>query len=172
MANGSKGTAVARVFLLRSNRIASAWRQLRNSRRPHGAGPDNLLDDVIESFIIEVGHALEGELGSPWARTRGVLRLAPARGVRMLHDEFAALRRCMTDALEALESPERDRRIVDGAVDEALDCSVALCIGMTELVAEPPITPFGGLVVEVYEHPSSEQPRPQDDTQHAPSAFH
>jgi hypothetical protein len=115
--------------------------------------PHNLLDDVVEPFICEVGRSLYGDPSSAWGRTRAVLRLSPERGVRALYDEFAALRRCLVDALEVLGGTDEDRTTVNRAVDEAVDSAVAYFQQLSDARAEAPRVPFGGLVVEFFERP-------------------
>jgi len=145
------GGAVARVFLQQPDRIAAAWRRVRQA---HGGGTPEiplLIDALVEPFVREVGQALLGTPGSPWTRTRGLLRLSPSRGARGLYDEFAALRRCMTDALEVLGGGSEERRIISSALDDAVDSAVALSQQLQDPSAEPPLFPFGGVVVELYE---------------------
>src|SRR5688572_31974013 len=114
-----RGAGVARVFAGQPERLAAAWRRVRFAEaRKDGGAPRNQLDSVVEPFIREVGKKLEGEEGSPWSRTRAVLRLAPGRGVRALHEEFAALRRCLVDAVETLGGGDTERAVVNQALDE------------------------------------------------------
>lgn len=142
--------AVARIFLQQPERIAAAWRRLRRSQTRGGQGTQ-LIDGLVEPFIREVGQSLLGAPGSPWSRTRGLLRISPGRGPRGLYEEFAALRRCMTDALEVLGGGQEERRILSSALDDAVDSAVALCQLLQDPAAEPPLFPFGGAVVELYE---------------------
>lgn len=148
----SKGPeAVARVLVQQPDRVAAAWRRLRFSQGPRGEVKQNLLDNVIEPFVREIGHMLAGEGGKPWTRTQSVLRLSPDRGVRAIFEEFAALRRCLHDTVEVLGGGLRERVGVNEAIDEAVDSAVALCLRMTDPSAPAPKVPFGGLVVEIYE---------------------
>lgn len=145
--------AVVRVFTQQPNRVAAAWRRARFQLAAKGTVPDNLLDDVVESFVREVGHALGGTPGCPWSRARGVLRISPVRGAHALYDEFAVLRRCLTDAVDVLGGGQAERALVNTAVDEAVDSAIATCRRMTDPRARPPEVPFGGLVVEIFERP-------------------
>ena len=71
-----RGAGVARVFAGQPERLAAAWRRVRFAEaRKDGGAPRNQLDSVVEPFIREVGRKLEGKEGSPWSRTRAVLRL-------------------------------------------------------------------------------------------------
>jgi len=149
----------ARVFAQQPDRVAAAWRRVRYAEGRKGEVPHNLLDDVVEPFICEVGRGLSGNPGSAWARTRGVLRLSPERGVRALYDEFAALRRCLVDALEVLGGTDEDRNTINRAVDEAVDSAVASFQQLSDGRAEAPRVPFGGLVVEFFERPSPARTR-------------
>lgn len=143
---------VARVFAGQPERLAAAWRRVRFAEaRENGAPPRNQLDGVVEPFIREVGKRLEGEEGSPWSRTRAVLRLAPGRGVRALHEEFAALRRCLVDAVETLGGGEAERAVVNQALDEAVVSAVALMERLVNPLAPRPQVPFAGLVVRLFE---------------------
>ena len=149
----------ARVFSQQPDRVAAAWRRVRYAEGRKGEVPHNLLDDVVEPFICEVGRGLSGAPGSAWARTRGVLRLSPERGVRALYDEFAALRRCLVDALEVLGGTDADRDVINRAVDEAVDSAVAYFQQLSDGRAEAPRVPFGGLVVEFFERPTPSRTR-------------
>ena len=152
---------MARVFAGQPERLAAAWRRVRFAEgRKEGAPPRNQLDGVVEPFIREVGRSLEGKEGSAWSRTRAVLRLAPRRGARALHEEFSALRRCLVDALEVLGGTEAERTAINRAVDEAVDSAVAYFQRLTDATADAPRVPFGGLVVEFFERHSLARARP------------
>jgi hypothetical protein len=141
----------ARVFSQQPDRVAAAWRRVRYAEGRKGEVPHNLLDDVVEPFICEVGRSLAGDPSSAWGRTRAVLRLSPERGVRALYEEFAALRRCLVDALEVLGGSEEDRTTINRAVDEAVDSAVAYFQRLSDASADAPRVSFGGLVVEFFE---------------------
>ncbi|HYO51937.1 hypothetical protein [Archangium sp.] len=147
---------VARVFAGQPDRLAAAWRRVRFAEaRKDGSPPRNQLDSVVEPFIREVGRSLEGKEGSPWSRTRAVLRLAPRRGVRALHEEFAALRHCLVDAVETLGGGDAERAMVNQALDEAVDSAVALMQRLANPLAARPRVPFAGLVVQLFERPKT-----------------
>lgn len=149
-----RGAGVARVFVGQPERLAAAWRRVRFAEvRKDGAPPCNQLDSVVEPFVREIGRKLEGKEGSPWSRTRAVLRLAPRRGVRALHEEFAALRRCMVDAVETLGGGDVERAVVNQAVDEAVDSAVAMMERLGNPIAPRPRVPFAGLVVQFFDKP-------------------
>ena len=155
-----RGAGVARVFMGQPERLAAAWRRVRFAEaRKEGTPPRNQLDSVVEPFIREVGRSMEGKEGSPWSRTRAVLRLSPERGARGLYDEFAVLRRCLVDAVEVLGGGDPERAVVNRALDEAVDSAVALQQRLVDLQAEGPRVPFGGLVVECFERPSEVRPQ-------------
>ena len=153
-ANRVAAAGAARVFSQQPDRVAAAWRRVRYAEGPKGEVPHNLLDDVVEPFICEVGRSLAGDPSSAWGRTRAVLRLSPERGVRALYEEFAALRRCLVDALEVLGGTDEDRGAINRAVDEAVDSAVASFLRLSDAGAEAPRVPFGGLVVEFFERPN------------------
>ena len=157
-----RGSGVARVFAGQPERLAAAWRRVRFAEMSKGGGPVlNQLDGVVEPFIREVGKKLEGKEGSPWSRTRAVLRLAPRQGVRALHEEFTVLRRCLVDAVEALGGGDVERAMVNQALDEALDSAVALMERLGNPLAPRPRVPFAGLVVQLFEKaPVAAQERP------------
>jgi hypothetical protein len=137
-------------------RLAAAWRRVRFAEaKKNGQVPRNQLDSVVAPFIREVGRSMEGKDGSPWSRTRAVLRLAPKRGVRALHEEFATLRQCLLDAIEALGGGEEERTVVNRALDEAVDSAVALMERLANPLAPRPRVPFAGLVVQFFERSSS-----------------
>ena len=140
-----------RLFTRQPDRLAAAWRRVC-----FGAGPQNepsaqLLDAVVEPFVKEVGHALAGAAGSAWSRCRGVLRVSPAQGTKKLFDEFAALRRCLHDALEVTGGQPGEREAIDTAIDEAVDSSMAIYERYLNPKAQGPKIPFGGLVVELFD---------------------
>lgn len=142
--------SVARVFAQQPDRVAAAWRRLRYAALPEGQLRNNLLDDVAEPFVKEIGAALGGEHGSAWARTQAVLRISRARGAVALWDELTALQRCLLDACDALGGSELERQLIKMAVEEALRSAHDHYRYLFE-GAEPPRVPFGGLVVEQYE---------------------
>ena len=157
MAERARRLAVAgaaRVFAQQPDRVAAAWRRVRYAEGRKGAVPHNLLDDVVEPFICEVGRSLAGDESSAWGRTRAVLRLSRERGVRALYEEFAALRRCLVDALEVLGGTDAERTTINRAVDEAVDSAVAYFQRLADPGADAPRVSFGGLVVEFFERPS------------------
>ena len=151
-ASSSVTASVARVFTQQPDRVAAAWRRVRFAQAKHTAVPSNLLDNVVEPFVRELGSYLAGKPGSPWSRTSGVLRISPERGARGLYEEFAALRRCLQDALEVLGGDGSQRAAVNAALDEAVDSSVALFQLTQDPTGESPRVPFGGLVVEFFEN--------------------
>ena len=169
-----RGAGVARVFVGQPERLAAAWRRVRASEGRKGGAPVlNQLDNVVEPFIREVGKKLEGKEGSPWSRTRAVLRLAPGRGVRALHEEFAALRRCLVDAVEALGGGDAERAVVNQALDEAVDSAVALMERLGNPLAPRPRVPFAGLVVQLFEKtPVAIRERPPVMEEHERVAMH
>ncbi|HEX8438529.1 hypothetical protein [Archangium sp.] len=150
-----RAAGVARVFEGQPERLAAAWRRVRYAEtKKNGTPPRNQLDGVVEAFIREVGRNIEGKEGSPWSRTRAVLRLAPKRGVRALHEEFSSLRRCLVDAVEALGGGDAERAVVNRAVDEAVDSAVALLERLANPLAPKPRVPFAGVVVQLFERSS------------------
>lgn len=151
---GRKAAVLARFFRQQPDRIAALWRRMLLASNESEAPKTSQLDALVEPFIREVGRSLEGEESSPWSRTRAVLRLSPERGARALYDEFAALRRCLVDASEVLGGGDWEREQINRAVDEAVDCAVALLQRLRNPRAEGPRVPFGGLVVEYFERPS------------------
>lgn len=149
-----RAAGVARVFTQQPDRLAAAWRRVRCTGSSQVHPPQSLLDGLIEPFIREVGLSLAGNTTSPWSRTHAVLRLSLERGARGLYDEFAALRRCLVDAVEVLGGGDAERAVVNRCLDEAVDASVALLQRMKDASSEEPRVPFGGLVVEWFERPS------------------
>jgi hypothetical protein len=153
------------VFIGQPERLAAAWRRVRyaETKQAAGATTRNQLDGVVESFIREVGRSLEGKEGSPWSRTRAVLRLTPQRGARALHEEFSALRRCLVDAVETLGGGDAERAVVNQALDEAVDSAVALMERLANPLAPRPRVPFAGVVVQLFERLPSARMKPMPD---------
>ena len=131
------------------DRVAAAWRRLRYAGLPDGRS--NLLDDVVEPFVKEIGAALEGAPGSPWGRTQAVLRISRARGAGALWEELTALQRCLLDACDALGGSDLERQLIMIAVEEAVGSAHGHYRHLFE-GAGPPVLTFGGLVVEQWEH--------------------
>jgi hypothetical protein len=153
------------VFIGQPERLAAAWRRVRyaETKQAGGATTRNQLDGVVETFIREVGRSLEGKEGSPWSRTRAVLRLTPQRGARVLHEEFTALRRCLVDAVETLGGGDAERAVVNQALDEAVDSAVALMERLTNPLAPRPRVPFAGVVVQFFERLPAARVKPMPD---------
>ncbi len=160
-----RGAGVARVFIGQPERLAAAWRRVRyaETKQAGGASTRNQLDGVVEAFIREVGRSLEGKEGSPWSRTRAVLRLTPQRGARVLHEEFSALRRCLVDAVETLGGGDAERAVVNQALDEAVDSAVALMERLANPLAPRPRVPFAGVVVQFFERSPAARAKPMPD---------
>jgi hypothetical protein len=150
------------VFIGQPERLAAAWRRVRyaETKQAGGTSARNQLDGVVEPFIREVGRNLEGKEGSPWSRTRAVLRLTPQRGARALHEEFSALRRCLVDAVETLGGGDAERAVVNQALDEAVDSAVALLERLANPLAPRPRVPFAGVVVQFFERSPSARVKP------------
>lgn len=157
---GPRSTA-GRMFSEQPERMAAAWRRERYSETGRQGTPDNLLDGCIEAFVREIGNTLLGVSGPAWGRSRGVLRLSSARGTRALYEEFGALRRCLLDALHVVDAPAEEQHAVIHAIDEAVDCSIAMCRRLREPTAAAPRVPFGGLMVEVIEPSPRPHVRPE-----------
>lgn len=163
--------SLSRVFVHRPDRVAAAWRRVRFSEARTSRLPDNLLDDVVESFVRELGAMLNGASGSPWSRTRGVLRLSPERGPQGLHEEFAALRRCLADACDVLGGTPEERARIDIALDEAVKSAIDHFRQMADPSLPAPEVRFGGLLVEYFERPSEHKVVTAPDSDSAPVAF-
>jgi hypothetical protein len=148
------------MFAEQPERLAAAWRRARFAEvGREGPPPRNQLEGVVEPFIRELGRGLEGKEGSPWSRTRAVLRLAPGRGQEALRQEFESLRRCLRDALETLGGSREERAAVERALDEAEDSALAHLARLANPLAPRPRVPFAGLVVQVFERSPSARPR-------------
>ncbi len=159
------GSKVARVLTTRPDRVAAAWRRVRFTEATKGQVPDNLLDDVVENFVREIGNSLAGVEGHAWSRTRGVLRLSTERGIQALYAEFTALRRCLVDAVEVLGGNENDRTVIHALLDEAVQSSTALFARLTDPLGTEPAIPFGGIVLEYFERPRALQAQVQAASQ-------
>ena len=139
------------LFIERPERLAAAWRRDRYQEAARGTSARNLLDNVVEDFIRQIGHTLAGVAGSAWGRTSGVLRLSIARGSRALCDEFGSLRACLLTALKVVDASPRDWEAVVVSVEEALTCALGHWRRLENPALPPPVLPFGGLVVQVIE---------------------
>jgi hypothetical protein len=155
-----RGGGVARMFMEQPERIAAAWRRARFAEvSREEPPPSNQLDGVAAPFIRELGRSLGGTEGSPWSRTRAVLRLSPGRGEEALRQEFEALRQCLLDAVAAQGGSEAERLLVERAMDEAEASAVAQLGRLGNPLAPRPRVPFAGLVVQVFERPPSTRSR-------------
>src|SRR5690606_5800865 len=94
------GTTTEALLAERPERVAAAWRRTLSglAEQPH------MLEGAIEPFLRELSGHLRGEPGSPWSRTRGVLRLAARSGQQALDAEFGSLERCLVTTLRVLGS--------------------------------------------------------------------
>lgn len=156
------GTRLTRVLQERPDRVAAAWRRLVHARRD-GGEEGLLLDETVEPFLRELGRALEGVSGSPWRRTRGLLRLSVSRGTRAIFEEFAALRQCLFDAVDVLDGQPHSRLLIEAALNEATDSAVALCERLYDPSNPAPRVPFGGLWVEIFDSSSPVTPAPLEE---------
>ena len=141
----------ARVLVRQPDRVAAAWRRIRSAQSGSGRPLHNMLEDMVEPFLREIGLALEGAPGSPWSRTHGVLRLAPARGALALAQEFESLENCLEDALEVLHADRPQQARTRAAIHEAHRSALTLLQRLQDARVPPPLVPFGGLVVEHFE---------------------
>ncbi len=165
-----RAAGVARVFEGQPERLAAAWRRVRYSElKKNGTPPRNQLDSVVEPFIREVGRTLEGAEGCAWSRTRAVLRLTTQRGSRVLNDEFAALRRCLLDAVETLGGGDSERAVVNQALDEAVTSAGELVEHLANPFAPKPRVPFAGLVVQCFDKPARAREKTRSGEKHAPA---
>jgi hypothetical protein len=172
----ARTVGAARIFMQRPDRLTALWRRER-ANVPSTGGQLPLLDGVVEGFIRELGATLNGAAGHPWSRTHGVLRLSSARGPRALYEEFASLRRFVLDALDALGGEAAERRMLNAAIDDAVDSAVGLLRDLESDVAAPSTTPqlrvpFGGLVVELFEHVRPQPARAANEEEAEQDALH
>lgn len=161
---------MARVFERDPDRVASAWRRLRYAEGAKEEVPGNILDDLAESFVRELGATMCGAQGTAWGRTRGVLRLSPERGLRTLLEELAALRRCLLDAADALGGGTQDRAAIYVAVEEATNSAAALYAQLMDPLAPHAIAPAGVIVIEHFERAATLHARTGTPAPAAPAA--
>jgi hypothetical protein len=150
----SAQSKMGRLLMHRPDRLAAAWRRLCKDVADGDATPSLLLDGLVEPFLIELGATLLGRSGSAWARTQGVLRVSAERGVPALYEEFGLLRRCVTDAVSALGGTLDERIRLSQGINEAVDSAVILARRLADPSFPAPATPFGGVVVELFERPA------------------
>jgi hypothetical protein len=136
------------LFARNSERLAAAWRRERAATEGGDKAPDNLLEGVVEDFVRQVGLGLSGVDGSPWGRTRGVLRVSRIYTPEKICDEFGTLSRCLLDALGATASPSHESARVIRYIVEAAECVMTLHRRRFHQVGPEPAVPFAGLVVE------------------------
>lgn len=139
----------SQVFSCHAERLASAWRNARHQDR-HPFIFHSSLDSLAECFIQEIGNMLNGSPGAPWTRCQGVLRLCRHHGAEWLCEEFTSLRRCLFDALEALETPPSCLTSVHLAFDQALSSALTYLECLGHIPSPLPEVPFGGIVVEIF----------------------
>jgi hypothetical protein len=151
---------LGRIFQLRADRLAAAWRRLHAADNDGHPSDPRLLDGLIEPFIAALGRSLCQPGQPPWSATSGVLRLSAARGTAALYAEFAALRRCLGDAVSAVGASIAERAQVSRELDEALACAIHLARRLEDPGLPPPLPPFGGVVVEVFERPRAARADP------------
>ncbi len=132
-------------------RLAATWRRIRRTQTGEGPPAVQMLDGVVEPFLRQLAASLRGADGSAWARTRGILRLSPARGVEHLNLEFDALGVCLSGTLSTLGAPPPVRSLVLEQLREARASAKVLLKRLRDPAAPGPQVPFGGLVVECFE---------------------
>lgn len=142
---------IERFLEQQSERMATAWRRIRQTQLGEATPAVHMLDGVVEPFFRELAASLRGADGSAWSRTRGVLRLSPSRGVESLKLEFDALGLCLTGALSTLATPTPARGFLLEQLHEARTSARALLRRLEDPQAPTPRVPFGGLVVEYFE---------------------
>ena len=138
------GTTTEALLAERPERVAAAWRRTLSgfAEQPH------MLEGAIEPFLRELSGHLRGEPGSPWSRTRGVLRLSARSGQQALDAEFGSLERCLVTTLRVLGSSGGTRARLREAIAEAHASASAYLARLFDPLAPPPRVPFGGLVIE------------------------
>ncbi|MGQ0508227.1 MAG: hypothetical protein ACT4TC_23255 [Myxococcaceae bacterium] len=123
-----------------------------------GAIASNLLDNVIDFFIREIGNQLEGAPGMAWARTSGVLKVSPERGEESLATEFDDLLHCLEDVVDGVSGSPEERVLVHRCIDEASASAASLHQHVIEGSIESPLAiPFGGVVIEFFEDAVAQQ---------------
>ncbi|HLT28736.1 MAG TPA: hypothetical protein VK013_01745 [Myxococcaceae bacterium] len=150
------GTTTESLLAERPERVAAAWRRTLSGFAEH----PHMLEGAIEPFLRELAGHLRGEPGSPWSRTRGVLRLSARGGQPALDAEFASLERCLLTTISVLGSPGGARARLREALVEAHTSASAYLARLFDPLAPPPRVPFGGLVIERIES----APRPAEET--------
>lgn len=138
------GTTTETLLAERPERVAAAWRRTLKGFTEH----PHMLEGTIEPFLQELSRHLLGEPGSPWSRTRGVLRLSAKGGHQALDAEFASLERCLITTLSVLGSTGGARARLREALAEAHTSASAYLMRLFDPRAPPPRVPFGGLVIE------------------------
>lgn len=154
---------LGRVFRHRADRLTAAWRRICTAQ---GEGRNHLLllDGVVEPFIEELGAGLAVQAPGAWGRTRGVLRFSAARGAGALRAEFAALRRCLEDAVSTLGATLAERALVSQSIDEALASAIELARRIEDPSLPEPSRAFSGIVVEIFEKPRAAMEHPTPTT--------
>lgn len=144
--------ALADLLVGRAGAFATVWRRHYCGDRTDPLSALGLLDDVIESLVLQLGMALTETDALPamaWARTTGVLRLSITRGIDGLAQEFGLLRNLLEDAAERVRAPPSERR----RLRILLDATQAQALLLQHHRATPgtplPAVLFGGVVVEV-----------------------
>lgn len=138
------GTTTETLLTERPERVAAAWRRTLRDGGDHQL----MLEGTIEPFLRELADHMRGVPGSPWSRTRGVLRLSARSGQQALDAEFASLERCLLDALSVLGGSGRGRARMRVALREAHASATAYLERLRNPRAPVPRIPFGGLVIE------------------------
>jgi hypothetical protein len=144
--------ALAELLVNRAGSFATIWRRHYCGDRTDPLAALGLLDDVVESLVLQLGAALGEPDALPaaaWGRTCGVLRLSITRGVDGLVQEFGLLRNLLEDAAERVGAPRAERRRLRILLDAAQAQALLLQHHRANPGTPLPAVAFGGVVVEV-----------------------
>ena len=145
-------SALSELLVSRAGAFATVWRRHYCGDRTDPLAALGLLDDVIESLVVQLGSVLDEPEALPataWSRTSGVLRLSITRGVDGLVQEFGLLRNLLEDAAERVGAPRGERRRLRILLDAAQAQALLLQHHKATPDTPPPAVAFGGVVVEV-----------------------
>jgi hypothetical protein len=137
--------SIARQF----ERTATTWPLPADRKGRRRVWHTPALAGVVEPLLRRLGEELARpapDPAVPWAACKGLLRLAPDRGIRALEDEVALLRELVRDVLPR-------EAAVRGASDRALEIvrrGALAELSKLQGACSGPVPRFGGVVLVTF----------------------
>lgn len=142
--------------------IATGFTQERTAWRSRSSWRSPLLEQLVQPLIVAIGRELQAPLpdvAAPWTRCPGTLRLSPTRGTLALVLDVSVLRRHILAAIAPAGSALA-RALVQDCLDVVLEGALGELAVLLGRTTSRPTLPFGGVIVELFEHEAAVEPLP------------